>query len=90
MITKSAKKAYRQNLRRRAKNIEKKEALREVIKNYKKLAAGGNLKAAKEELSKVYKTLDKTAKAGVIKKNKASRLKSRLTKLLGSRIQAKI
>lgn len=82
MITKSAKKAYRQNLRRRAKNLQKKEALRTVLKNYKKLVAAKNWETAKTELSKVYKVLDKTAKAGVIKKNKASRLKSRLSKLL--------
>lgn len=82
MITKSAKKAYRQNLRRRAKNLQRKSALKKVLKNYKNLVAAKNFDAVKNELPKVYKALDKTAKAGVIKKNKASRLKSRLSALL--------
>ena len=84
MITKSAKKAYRQSLRRRTRNIKRKNTLSAVLKNYKKLVQGGNLESAKNELSKVYKALDKTSKSGVIKKNKASRLKSRLTKLVAS------
>ena len=82
MITESAKKAYRQNLKRRAKNQKDKKALAKVLKNYKNLVAAKNLEAAKNELPKVYAVLDKTAKAGIIKKNKASRLKSRLTALI--------
>ncbi len=82
MITKSAKKAYRQNLKRRAKNSKNKKALLKVLKNYKKLAEQKNLEAAKNELPNIYKALDKSAKVGIIKKNKASRLKSRLTALV--------
>lgn len=85
MITKSAKKAYRQSLRRRAKNIQRKKTLHGVIKKYKKLVQAGDLKSAQKELPKVYKILDKSAKVHLIKKNKASRLKSRLTKLLGKK-----
>ena len=40
----------------------------------------------KKLLPKVYKTLDKAAKSGVIKKNKASRLKSRTSMLLNPKI----
>ena len=85
MITKSAKKAYRQSLRRRTKNLLRKKALRDVIKKYKKLVLAGDLKSAQKELPKVYKVLDKSAKINLIKKNKASRLKSRLTKLLSKK-----
>ncbi|MDO8429988.1 MAG: 30S ribosomal protein S20 [bacterium] len=85
MITKSAKKAYRQNLRRNARNLQVKSALQKVLKNYKKLVLDKKFDAAKGELSKVYQALDKTAKAGVIKKNKASRLKSRLTALVNKK-----
>ena len=85
MITQSAKKAYRQNLRRRAKNVQRKSALKKVLKNYKNLIAAKNLEAAKNELPKVYKALDKAAKVNLIKDNKSSRLKSRLTKLSESR-----
>lgn len=81
MITESAKKAYRQNLKRRAQNIKRKEALKKVLKNYKKLVSAKNLNAAKTELPKVYKALDKAAKVNLIKKNTASRLKSRLSAL---------
>jgi len=82
MITKSAKKAYRQNLRRRAANLNKKDNLRKIIKNYKKLAASGNSDSVKKELPRLYKELDKAAKLNLIKKNKAARLKSRLAKML--------
>jgi len=85
MITQSAKKAYRQNLRRRAKNVQRKSTLKKVLKNYKNLIAAKNLEAAKNELPKVYKALDKAAKVNLIKDNKSSRLKSRLTKLSESR-----
>lgn len=81
-ITKSAKKARRQNIRRRKRNLHKKAELKSVIKNYKKLAASGEKDKAKEFLTQVYKKLDKAAKVNLIKKNKAARLKSRLTKLL--------
>lgn len=40
------------------------------------------IKEAEALVPKAYKTLDKAAKTGVIKKNAASRKKSRLMKLL--------
>lgn len=80
-IIKSAKKALRQNIRRKQKNIKRKIDLKSVIKQYKKLA-GGNKEEAKKYLTQVYKKLDKSAKVNLIKKNKASRLKSRLSKLI--------
>ncbi len=85
MITKSAKKAYRQNIKRREKNLQGKWALKEVLKNFKKLVQEKNLKAAQAELSKVYQALDKAAKVNLIKKNTASRLKSRLTALVNKK-----
>ena len=81
-ITQSAKKALRQNIRRRKKNIERKIALKAVIKQYKKLIAEGKKEEAAKQLSQVYKKLDKAAKVNLIKKNKAARLKSRLSKLI--------
>jgi small subunit ribosomal protein S20 len=79
-ITKSAKKALRQNIRRRKINLKRKVELKSVIKQFKKLAAE-NKEEAKKYLSQVYKKLDKSAKVNLIKKNKAARLKSRLSKL---------
>lgn len=82
MITKSAKKANRQNIKRREKNSKQREALRKAVKNYKKLAEAKNIEAAGKELPNIYKMLDKAAKTNLIAKNKASRMKSRLSKLL--------
>ncbi len=81
-ITKSAKKALRQNIARRQKNLKRKTELKSVIKDYKKLIAAGKKEEAKNYLPQVYKKLDKSSKVNLIKKNKASRLKSRLTILL--------
>ncbi|MBI2591746.1 MAG: 30S ribosomal protein S20 [Candidatus Brennerbacteria bacterium] len=78
-ITQSAKKALRQNIRRRKRNINKKRALKVIIKDYKKISATSKEEAVKL-LAKVYKALDKAAKTNLIQKNKASRLKSRLSK----------
>ena len=81
-ITESAKKALRQTVRRHERNLKKKNDLRAVIKKYKKLVAAKDTAGAEKELQMVYKKLDKSAKTNVIKKNKASRLKSRLSRLL--------
>lgn len=79
-ITNSAKKALRQNKKERATNEKRKKALKEVIKRFKK-----SLKA--EDLSLVYKKLDKAAKVNLIKSKKADRLKSRLTHLMARSVK---
>ncbi len=81
-ITQSAKKALRQNVRRRRENLKRKEAYKKVVKDYRKLVAAKKNDEAKNYLTKVYQALDKAAKTNVIKKNKASRLKSRLSHLI--------
>ena len=75
-ITKSAKKALRQSKSRRVGNLKRINAYKNAVKQFNKLATSGNTKEAKDMLAKVYQTLDKAAKAGVIKANKAARLKS--------------
>ena len=80
--TKSAQKALRQNIKRKATNVKRKIELKSVIKQYKKLVSEGKKEEAIKFLPQVYKKLDKSAKVNLIKKNKASRSKSRLTKLL--------
>jgi len=79
-ITESAKKALRQNKRRRVLNLARAKKFREAIRQYKKALEEKNMEEARKLLSLVYKNLDKAVKTGVIKKNKASRLKSRLSK----------
>lgn len=77
-IIKSAKKALRQSIKRRLRNIGRKKAIKNAVAKIKK--------AKKEEalkfLSLAYKAIDKAAKAGTIKKNTAARKKSRLAKLI--------
>lgn len=83
-ITRSAKKALRQSLRRRVRNLVYKNKMKDLIKETRGLVSQKKIKEAKELLPQVYKILDKAAKVGVIKKNTASRKKSRITKLLRS------
>lgn len=78
-VTQSAKKALRQSEARRIRNLSTKRAVKSAIKGFRQLIVTGQLDEAKAKLPSVYKTLDKAAKIGVIKKNKSSRLKSRLT-----------
>jgi len=81
-ITKSAKKALRQSERRKIRNLQKKEKIKKLIKQVKGLALGKKIEEAQKLLPRVYKILDKAAKIGLIKKNTASRKKSRLAKAI--------
>lgn len=81
-ITASAKKALRQSIRRKARNLRRKDAYRSTLKELKKITAAGKKDEARRLLPKVYKSLDKASKTGVIKKNKAARLKSSAAKLV--------
>ena len=81
-ITQSAKKALRGSKRKRVFNIRRKEAVNEVIKKIRKLVAEKKLMEAKSMLPSVYQAIDKAAKTGYIKKNNASRKKSRISALI--------
>jgi len=81
-ITTSAKKALRQNKTRHARNLIKKEGYKKAVVKYRKLVAAKTIDEAKKLLPTVFKALDKAAKSKVIEKNKASRLKSRLSKMV--------
>ncbi|HOM33388.1 MAG TPA: 30S ribosomal protein S20 [Candidatus Paceibacterota bacterium] len=81
-ITKSAKKALRQSEKRRLINKKNNKIVKAEIKKLQKLIDSNKINEAKEQLKIVYKKLDKAAKTNLIKDNKASRLKSRLTKKL--------
>jgi small subunit ribosomal protein S20 len=80
-ITKSAKKAIRGSLRKKAFNDRRKRAMKEVIKKIEKEAKTDKASATKM-LSSAYAAIDKAAKGGVIKKNNAARKKSRLSRLV--------
>jgi len=84
-ITHSAKKALRQSLTRKARNLRRKNNYKNNLKELKNLASAGKKDEAKKLLPKVYKALDKAAKTNVINKNKAARLKSSAAKLLAKK-----
>lgn len=77
-ITSSAKRAIRVSARKHVQNIRRTEAMKGEIKTLRKLTESGKVKEAEAALALAYKAIDKAAKTGVIKKNTASRKKSRL------------
>lgn len=81
-ITKSAKKALRQNIKKKALNTRYKRRFRALIKEFRKNISTDNLEDAKKLLPQIFKALDKAVKHGTIKKNTAGRYKSRLSKKL--------
>jgi small subunit ribosomal protein S20 len=81
-ITKNAKKAHRASLKKHVFNLRRTRALTSTTKVVKKLIVAGKKSEAGESLSAAYKAIDKAAKRGVIKKNTASRKKSRLAKAI--------
>lgn len=82
-ITKSAKKALRQSFRRRARNIKAKTEIKNLLKEVRTLISQKKTEEAKKLLPEIYKIMDKAAKKGLVKKNTASRKKSRITKAIG-------
>jgi small subunit ribosomal protein S20 len=81
-IIKSAKKALRQSQKRKIRNTVYKQKMKSLLKETRALFGQEKADEAKKNLSKIYKALDKAAKEGIIKKNTASRKKSRITKFL--------
>ncbi len=81
-IKASAKKAQRQSVKRAAENKTKKDAFKKAVKEVKKLVAAKKLDEAKKMFVEAQQKLDKAAKTNVITANTASRLKSRLSKLI--------
>ena len=81
-ITKSAKKSIRKDKKRTKINIQRKNKVKDLIKKVRGLFAQNKKDEAKKLLPQIYKALDKIAKTKVIKKNNASRRKSRISKAI--------
>jgi len=81
-IKESAKKALRQSLRHQKRNLVYINKIKGLIKKARSLVSQKKMNEAKSLLPQIYQALDKAAKVGVIKKNTASRRKSRITKLV--------
>jgi len=71
-ITKQARKKMRRDRKTTVQNAKSKTKLRKAVKD-------ARLDSNKENLKKAFSMLDKAAKTNLIHKNKASRLKSRLS-----------
>ncbi|MDR3570750.1 MAG: 30S ribosomal protein S20 [Candidatus Pacebacteria bacterium] len=82
--TSSAKKAARASLRRRVYNERRKRAMKTGVKEFRKIATSKSADAT-AKLPEVFQAIDKALKRGVIKKNTAARMKSKLSKMLATK-----
>lgn len=80
-ITESAKKAVRQSLRKRERNLKKKEAIKNIVKKIKKLINEGKKEEAMGLLPQAQKAIDKASKS-FLHRRAASRKKSRITAII--------
>ena len=78
-VTKSAKRAERVSIRRRAENLDTRATYKKAIKLARKAVEAGE-GIVSELFSKAQSALDTAAKSKAIHPNKAARLKSRLAK----------
>ena len=82
-VTKQAIKKVRQDARKTAVNLKLKKTYKKAVRDYSKNPTAAGLSIA-------FKALDRAAKTNVIHKNKAARLKSRLSKkLMGGKLASK-
>ncbi len=77
--TTSAKKRMRQDAVRRARNRSTKSTLRNHLRKVREAIASKEEEASKAEFQTLVKKLDKAAAHRVIHKNRAARIKSRLS-----------
>jgi small subunit ribosomal protein S20 len=76
---KSAIKRARQNIKLRQHNASARSMYRTYIKNVLKAVEAGDHEAARAAYAKAQPIIDKAAIKGLVHKNKASRIKSRLS-----------
>lgn len=73
-----AKKRIKQAEKARALNASQRSSMRTYVKNVLKAIASGDKEAAQSAYTKASSILDRSARKGLIHKNKAARLKSRI------------
>ena len=78
--TKSSKKDLRRIVKRRARNLGTRSALKTFVKKVRTAAATGEVAATQTALVSAISALDKAAQRGIIHKNQAARRKSRIAK----------
>lgn len=79
---KTSIKDLRQNERRKLNNDRLRGRIKRSVKKHHTLVTQSNVAETEKNLKNIYRVLDKAAKKNVIKKGKADRMKSRLTKHL--------
>jgi ribosomal protein S20 len=81
-IIKSAKKAAKQSLVKRFRNVRTRRSLHDVQRDFYDMVNAGKVEEATANLPKVYKVVDTAAKKNVIPANRAARLKAKAAKAL--------
>jgi small subunit ribosomal protein S20 len=81
---KSAKKRVKTNEKRRIRNRQARATLRTALKQANVSVVSGDLEAAKTATQQAFSLIGKTAKKGIIHRNKAARQESRLMKKLNA------
>jgi small subunit ribosomal protein S20 len=81
---KSAEKRQRQNEKRRLRNKMEKSSIRSAAKKVLVAAQGKDKAAAEAALIEMSKKIDTAAGKGIVKKNAASRKKSRMQRLVNT------
>ncbi|KTD00174.1 30S ribosomal protein S20 [Legionella geestiana] len=76
---KSAIKRARQNIKLRQQNASARSMYRTYVKNVLKAVETGDVEAARAAFAKAQPIIDKAAGKGLIHKNKAARIKDRLS-----------
>ena len=82
-ITESTKKALRQSKKKRLSNINYNKKIKDLSKELGLLVSQKKMDEAKKLLPQVYKIIDKATKVNVLKKNTASRRKSKMARMAG-------
>lgn len=81
-VSKSAKLAIKKSASNKILNDRRKKTMKETVKAVRVSLVKKDTTTAQSGLSAAYKALDKAAKRGIIKKNQASRKKSRLAQAI--------
>ncbi len=85
--TKAAKKAARQNIKKRLRNRYHLSRMKTYIRKFRRMVEAGQLEEAKQFLPEVQKIILHTWSKGVIKKQEANRRISRVYNLLNKALK---
>lgn len=77
----SAKKHVRSDLKKEVANRYVTSSMKTAIKKFENSVKEGNVEEASNKLNVAIKRVDKAMSSGLVHKNKAARVKSRLTKM---------